>query len=253
MVYQESLGWMFKEVADGNAAVQSYLNLREENEKLRMENERLKNLHSSNFLVDDRDSLFSNRNKVFLDDSATNETNENITRKFLWIRTRVIQKITYLANNSLVIGVGAVDGIKRGMPVVGTTGLIGKVMHVYPEYALVVTFFNSHFTLAAKCGKTGASGVLTWQPSNFFELTLSEIPVSDSAKVGDSIYSSHLSYHIPANILIGTVSQVKNISAYYDQLSVTPVEKITKSQSVYVIRDEQKEPSEEADLTPLNP
>jgi rod shape-determining protein MreC len=58
------------------------------------------------------------------------------------VASKVIDQSTQMSQNYLTIDKGLVDGIKPGMAVISSTGIVGKVMSCTPNLSLVVSVLH---------------------------------------------------------------------------------------------------------------
>lgn len=240
MVYHETVGTIFKNIAQIQYDVVSYFNLKKINADLIKENERLHNLISDNYQIDYRDTEDGAQHRVILTDSVLSQRNTIINPIYVWVRGNIIQTINRMGRMYFVLNLGANDGIQKGMPVLGMQGVAGKVIKVYPKYALAASLYNKDLRISAKITKNGSTGILQWDKNHFFLLGLKDIANTDSVTIGDSVYTSHLSYTFPENILIGVVEAKTSSDGYYNEYAVRPIENPQKLEIIYIIKNKRE-------------
>ena len=110
-------------------------------------------------------------------------------------------------NASLIINRGQNAGIKIGMPVLTSLGVVGRIEEVGKSTAKVIMLADPSFAVAAVVGRTRESGLLTGSLQGLCRLQY----LTDGAdvKVGDQVITSALSTAFPEGILIGEVVEVK--------------------------------------------
>lgn len=207
-------------------SVKEYLNLRSQNEALAAENAQLKRL-----LYNSQDS--ANIPPVKLPNAIGN---------FKVIQSKVIANSYNVHQNYLTINSGRRDGIKPGMGVVSSLGVIGEVDNVSNGYATVISVLNTEFKLDAKIKKNNHFGTLTWNGKNTGFAQLVEVPRLATVKKGDTIVTGAESTIFPENIPIGTIDRVyvdKKTNLY--TLDVRLFNDMTSLGHVYIIENKDRD------------
>ncbi|HEX2766204.1 MAG TPA: rod shape-determining protein MreC [Candidatus Limnocylindria bacterium] len=114
------------------------------------------------------------------------------------------------------IDAGSTDGLEVGMPVVGNAGgvgaLAGTVVEVTDDTARVRFVMDTRSAVIAIDQATRALGEIHGQPGG--QLIMSNVPVTETVEVGDTIVSAGLTYgeeasRYPGGLLIGVVQAVE--------------------------------------------
>ncbi len=113
-------------------------------------------------------------------------------------------------NAMLIINKGRAAGIKVGMPVVNTAGVVGKVIEVGENISKVILISDPNFNVAAVTQDSRESGLLSGTLQGFCRLKY--LPEDATVKVGEKVVTSKLSSTFPDGILIGAVVNVHNES-----------------------------------------
>lgn len=104
---------------------------------------------------------------------------------------------------------GALQGLKRGDPVIAGQGLVGRVLEVGWSSADVQLLADPRVSVQAKITRTGARGRLRGEGDGpDFQLLLSEVLRSDDVRVGDQVVTSGLGGVYPPHIPIGIVTRL---------------------------------------------
>jgi rod shape-determining protein MreC len=123
---------------------------------------------------------------------------------------RIVGKELTQINNLLTIDAGSEDGIRQGMPMVGSDGLIGKVILVSKDYSQIMPFFNSLFRVSARLQESNAYGVISWNGESITELEMDYVPQTVDVDSGETVVTSGYSNQYPANIPIGRVLRTRD-------------------------------------------
>lgn len=105
---------------------------------------------------------------------------------------------------SIAINRGTRDGISVGMPVVTELGMVGRVIEVQANAALVSLVIDPSSRINARMQTTRAEGTVIGQISGTLEMHF--IPLGTPIQNGDLVRTSGLGGNLPPDILIGQVS-----------------------------------------------
>jgi rod shape-determining protein MreC len=147
----------------------------------------------------------------------------------------------------IIINRGSDDGLHRGMPVVSSQGLVGRVAAVTAGAARVQLINDPGSAVNVRIQPSGAEAVLAGSITG--ETTIESIPQEANAQIGDLVLTSGLGGNYPADILIGQLSGVRKLPVeLFQTASVQTIVDFAKLKVVLVITNFQP-----ADITPLIP
>ena len=147
----------------------------------------------------------------------------------------------------ILINRGSDDGLRRGMPVVTSQGLVGRIAAVTAGAARVQLLTDPEMVVNVVLQTADATAIL--QGSLSGEISLEMIAQEVNVEAGDLILTSGLGGSYPANILIGQVSGVRTRSFdLFQTASVQPVVDFSELDIVLVIRNFRP-----VDISPLIP
>lgn len=145
----------------------------------------------------------------------------------------------------VIINRGSDDGIRRGMPVVSQTGLVGRVAQVTATAARVELITDPAAQVSVRLQPSEVDGVLGGSITG--ELSIDLIPQDAQLQAGDLVFTSGIGGLYPSNILIGQVNSVRQeATALFQTASVQPAVDFTRLEIVLVIVNFQP-----VDLSPL--
>lgn len=171
------------------ASISDYFSLKNDNELLKLENEKLKNyIH----LKDKESYIYS---------EEIEETGS------YYISAKVIKNSVYNPYNFITINKGESDGLKEDMAVVSDAGVVGIVANVSKNYASVISLLNLNLSINAKIKRTNFFGSLKWDREDYRYVYLYDIPDHSSLYVGDEVITGGFSSIFPEGIKIGTVQE----------------------------------------------
>ena len=178
-----------------SSSINSYFNLKQENEKLIDENLQLKKMES-------------NYRFTQIDEDTLNSVNS----------AKVIVNSINKSKNIIVIDKGKLDSINIEMGVISSKGVVGIVKNVTDNYASIISLLNTDLRLNAILKNSSTIGSVTWDGLNARILKLNDIPLSSSLKVGDTVVTGGMSFYFPKGIPIGKIINYDNnsLEGYYE-------------------------------------
>jgi rod shape-determining protein MreC len=109
---------------------------------------------------------------------------------------------------SILIDKGSGDGVRKNMPVINLSGLVGKVVEASFSSAVVQLMLDPNFRASAQDQTTRVFGIIKPQPGS--SLKLDNVPLQEEIRVGDRIITSGLGGIFPPGIMIGVVTEVES-------------------------------------------
>ena len=192
------------------SSVVEYFNVRNENDKLALENTALRKLLKSNYIINDKN---------------IQQVNDLIYKqKYDYINAKVINNSVFRQTNYITLNKGRNQGIKPDMGVINSQGIVGIVKDVSYNFSIVIPTININAHISAKIKKTDYFGTLSWDGKDYRYALLNEIPFHVKVSKGDTVVTSGYSSIFPEGIIIGVVkdfnfNQGNNFYNIYIQLS----------------------------------
>lgn len=138
-------------------------------------------------------------------------------------------------NASIIIDKGSRDGVTAGMPVVNSSGVIGKIAEAGEDQSRVILITDPQFSVAALVQRPRESGLLSGTLQN--NCRLQYLPDEADIQVGDMVITSKLSSAFPEGLLIGEVIGVNSESGRSSvEYVVKPAVALSKIEEVLVIQ-----------------
>ena len=134
---------------------------------------------------------------------------------------RVVANSLRFSQNYLTLYKGSKDGIKPGMGVFNSQGIVGRVKSVSENYAVAFSVLNTNLLISAKIKSSDVFGSVRWDGSNTSEVQLLYVPRHVKASKGDTVISSGFNAVFPEGILIGKISKVEVNKADPNYLALT--------------------------------
>lgn len=125
-----------------------------------------------------------------------------------YIAARVVSTGPSNFFHTLVINKGSEEGIKRGMAVITSMGVVGQISYVKQGYSGVLTLLDPNSAIDAIDQKTRARGILRGYRSR--KLIFKYLPFSEVVNAGDKVVSSGMDGIYPKGIIVGNIEKVDN-------------------------------------------
>ena len=150
--------------------------------------------------------------------------------------TRIVTKQLNTLNNSLSVNVGRKDGIQRGMPLINSDGLIGKVILVANNYSQIMPLSHPLFRVSAQLQEGKANGIITWDISSPSYLIMEFVPKTVPIDTGMVVQTSGLGNEFPAGIPIGEVIDYRSQKGTNtQQLIIKPFNKLSEVSEGFIV------------------
>lgn len=187
-------------------SVRNYFGLKNQNDELALENERLREtLRAYELAAKESDPAFMPSVK------------EN---GFRYIPATIIKSGTSSQHNYLILDKGSEDGVVANSGIVSSKGVIGIVDAVSKHYSYAISFLNKELNISARIDTSGAVGPLAWDGLRTDEGVLREIPLQFKYNIGDTVYTSGYSAIFPPDIPLGLAGEAKVINGATNEIRV---------------------------------
>lgn len=189
-----SFHWAMAPVTWGLEVVQdfqSYARLYEQNQQLREELRQMKAWKEAALQLEQKNARLLDLNHVRLDPKLTHVTGVVLADSGSPFR------------QSVLLNVGARDGIKDGWATMDGIGLVGRISGVGHQTSRVILLTDSNSRIPVTIQPSGQQSILTGDNSDLPPLEFIEDP--DAVRPGDRVVSSGDGGMFPAGLLVGTV------------------------------------------------
>lgn len=134
----------------------------------------------------------------------------------------------------LLIDRGSQDGIARGMPVLASDGLVGRVREVSRNASKVMLITDPSSSVAALIQRTRGTGLVQGRLGD--QLIMDFITPDDPVLPGDVVLTSGLGGNFPKRLVIGHVVSVEHADvAMFQQAVVEPAVNLRDLETVLVL------------------
>ena len=141
-------------------------------------------------------------------------------------------------SRSVYIDKGSIQGIGQDMAVITATGIVGKVLRVYPTTSLVLMINDQSSGAGALMEKSRLQGVLRGTPEG--ELVLDGVMSDEQVTPGETILSSGGDQIFPKGLPVGTVKSVNPGKEMFLNIQVKPAADLSRLEEVLVVTEKQE-------------
>lgn len=196
-------------------------------------------------LQKERDALLTERARLLVDVNTAQElVRENAElRTLLQLQSRPGQSVIHAAllyrghdwfAQRITLDQGGGAGLRRGLPVVDASGLVGQVSRVYPGSSEVMLVSSPGQLTPVLVERTGQRGLAAGNGNSRMELRY--MPAQTDIRAGDRLLTSGIDRVYPAGIPVARVSRVsRSQSSPYLRVESLPLAGLDRSRAVLVL------------------
>jgi rod shape-determining protein MreC len=138
----------------------------------------------------------------------------------------------------VLLDLGANDGVAPGQAVMDAHGVLGQVVEVQPDRAVLILITDPGHAIPIREARTGLR-TIAYGSGDLDSLSLPHIPFSAGIRAGDILVTSGVGGVFPAGLPVGIVRQVEpDDSATFVRAVATPAAAMARSGEVLVLHDE---------------
>jgi len=229
----ETAGCLQKAITTSTGAVESFweeyfflVNAREENKQLK------ENIHRLGTEINrlHEDGLANRRLMELLDFKMTSELPVLGARVIAWDPNAWFKSIT--------IDRGSSDGIKNGMPVVTSAGVVGRIIGLTPNFAKVMLVIDYNSGVDVLVQRSRVQGIMAGRSADICHLKY--VLKHDDLKKGDVLITSGLGGFFPKGLKAGSISKITaEEHGVFLEVEVEPIVDFKKLEEVLVILREE--------------
>ncbi|AMM50378.1 rod shape-determining protein MreC [Rufibacter sp. DG15C] len=230
--FYQSSNYYVGKVLEFQSEVTEYFQLREQNQTLAAENALLRAQLTQKQELQLNDSIETVRDSTFA-------AADSVAAALYTFRpARVINNSVRRLNNYLTLNIGSDAGVRAGMGVLTSSGVVGRVKAVSKHYATVTSLLHSQTLISVKLKRNKSFGSIKWDTGNPEFATLHYIPLSEKVFKGDTVVTSGFNAIYPQGITIGrVVSVMKELDKSFYTIRVKLGVDFEKLSYVYVVEN----------------
>src|ERR1700761_8491274 len=170
--------------------IEYYFQLKKTNEALVRENLTLRQQLKENYEAPD------SAHRLILDTIRVDSGRSIVKYKIM--EAKVDNNSTGSQTNYLTIHRGFAQGVRPNMGVTGPQGIVGSVVNVSENFAVVMSMLHRQFKVVAKLKNSSETGTIEWDGASPLFVTLRNIPKSAHVNKGDTVLTTQISSLFPA-------------------------------------------------------
>ncbi len=137
---------------------------------------------------------------------------------------------------SVTIDKGERDGVKMGMAVISSTGVIGQILKTASHYAIVLLLTDYNSAIDSIVQRTRAKAIVEGKGENRCQLKY--LLRADEVAVGDIVVTAGSGGNFPKGLMIGEIKKVdKQGHGVFQYAELAPGVDLTKLEEVFVIME----------------
>lgn len=150
--------------------------------------------------------------------------------------TQVIAYPSYSYFKTVLINRGEKEGIEKGLVVVNSQGLVGRIVEVYPRQAKVLLILDERSKVGVRDQESRDVAILQGKGEEGV-CELKYLLNKASIEIGDNVITSGLGGIFPQGILVGKVSRVrKNPRRLFQEVEVVSSVDFGKLEELFIIK-----------------
>jgi rod shape-determining protein MreC len=157
--------------------------------------------------------------------------------KYEYIAGEIIQSNFDKRNNYFTLNVGEIHGVKRGMGVFSSNGIVGVIQNTSKNFSVVKSVLTENINIDVMDEKSGAFGLLKWDGRHARFGKISGISNDMKLKKWAKIVTRGGSGIFPRGLTVGQISKIESVEGkpLWD-ITILYSEDYRKLQRVYVIK-----------------
>ena len=191
---------------------------------------------TNNYLIEENAKLHALlKNRIsFVDSTLIRNSN------YHYFPAKIINNSVSKRNNFITLNKGSKHGIKEGMGVITSQGVVGVIYSVSQQYAIAISLLHRESAIGIHLKKNNHNGILKWKGFDYKSTNINNFPNHISIVIGDTITTNSHSVIFPEGVPIGTIKNIqKNADDGFFDVSVSLFEDFNQLNYVYIIHSDE--------------
>jgi len=138
--------------------------------------------------------------------------------------------------SAATLGAGRRQGVHEGDAVVTSEGLVGRISEVYATLSRTVLLTDPNAAVACEVESVGVLGVLRYVTTPYPRLALTGVPLADTVRTGERVFTSALSRRYPQGLPVGRVVRVgRDASGLTQDIEIEPAARLARLRHAFVV------------------
>ena len=140
----------------------------------------------------------------------------------------------------VVINKGLREGAYEGQPIVGSTGIMGQIIHVGPFSSTVLLITDPNHALPVQINRNGLRAIAVGTGNNN-KLLLEHLPNTADILVGDLIITSGLARRFPSGYPVGKIEKIAHVPGEaFAKVTIEPSAQLSQHREVLMVWPNEK-------------
>ena len=197
------------------------------------------------FRLEQKNQLLEKENKLLKEQIINTSENLDDSLKnysFNIIEAEVINNSLRKTKNYITINKGTKDGIKEGMGVISSSGIVGKIKYVSDNFSTIISLLNTSFFVSSLIQESETLSSVNWDGSDPTRLKLLYVPKHLDVVEGSKIISSSFDAIYPKGILIGKITSINSdVNSNFYDIEISSSQNFYNLSKVYIINNSMRE------------
>ncbi len=194
------------------------------------------------FKLEEKNTMLEKENKILKEKiidsyySEQEDTASTLNNNYKYIKADVINNSIRKSKNYITINKGSKDGIKVGMGVISSIGIVGKVKYVSENFSTIISLLNTSFYISSIIKKTNTLSSVNWSGVDPKTLKLLYVPKHIEINNGDEVTTSSFDSVFPEGISIGKVNNItKEVNSNFYDIDILSTQNFYNLSTVYIV------------------
>tara|TARA_B100000767_G_C19736077_1_gene524000 strand:- start:244 stop:969 length:726 start_codon:yes stop_codon:yes gene_type:complete len=170
--------------------------------------------------------------------SSTNVIDSTFAQQYEYIPGTIINSTTMKRNNFFTLNIGNIQGIKKGMGVFSSNGVVGIVHNTSEHFSTVKSVLTKNINIDVLLTEVGSSGMLKWNGENPNIGYIAGISNDINIPIGSKVVTRGGSGIFPRGIEVGVVKNTHTIegeASWHIDLEFS--QKYAALENIYVVKN----------------
>lgn len=203
---------------------------------------------SQHFLLEKNNEALQKENidlrkssSLFLYDEKAQESrviDSTFVQQYDYIPGTIINSTTMKRDNFFTLNIGDLQGIKKGMGVFSSNGIVGIVHNTSEHFSVVKSVLTKNINIDVLLTEVGTSGMLKWNGENSNIGYIAGVSNDIAIPIGSKVVTSGGSGIFPRGIEVGIVKKTHTIEGEASwHIAIEFSQKYAALENIYVVKN----------------
>ncbi|MDG1351198.1 MAG: rod shape-determining protein MreC [Crocinitomicaceae bacterium] len=199
------------------------------------------NLEKNNKSLQEENIALRKSSSVFLYNKSRTEAHVEdsiYAQQYDYIPGTILNVTTTKRNNFFTLNIGEIHGVKKGMGVFSSNGVVGIIHNTSKHFSVIKSVLTSNINIDVLISEVGVSGMLKWDGVNDNIGSISGVSNDITVPKGSTVVTRGGSGIFPRGIPVGRIKHTKTVegeASWHIDLSFS--QKYAALENVYVVKN----------------